>query len=392
MSEVNLDLTRAVEQIYPSREALQAVLASGRKLTIYHGVDPTGPHLHLGHATNLILLRRFQEAGHKIIFLIGDFTARIGDPTGKMSARQALSADEVRQNFITFRRQAAKVISFRGPNRATVVWNSRWLGRLRAAEILELMGKVTVQQMIERDMFQARRKNGKPIWLNEFLYPLLQGYDSVALEVDVEVGGNDQTFNMLMGRDLLRAYRGREKFVITTTLLVNSKTGGKLMNKSEGGLINLDDSPEVMYGKVMALPDEVIFSIAELCTLTPTATIADWRALHPRDAKMQVARAAVTLYASVTAAAKAEAAFVATFQKGGAPTEMSEVRAAAGERLGAVLIRAGAVSSQAEWRRLVLAGAAREVAGGIITDSHLTIGRPLELKIGKHRFWRVTIT
>jgi len=382
-------LMRGVEAVFPSSEAFQQVLASGRKLAIYHGVDPTGPHLHLGHATNLLLLRHFQDLGHRVTFLIGDFTARIGDPSGKLSPRQPLSVTEVRQNFRTFRRQAAKIIRFRGRNAASVVWNSKWLGQLHLADILELMSHVTVGQMIERDMFQTRLKAGKPIWLNEFLYPLLQGYDSVALKVDVEIGGNDQTFNMLVGRDLLRVYRNQDKFVIATTLLMNPKTGKKLMNKSDGGLINLDDPPNVMYGKVMALPDEVIFSVAELCTMAPETTINEWRTLHPRDVKMQVARAVVTLYSNTKAAIRAEMEFVATFQKHVAPTEMKEIKAVFGERLSIVLIRAGSSTSQAEFRRLISAGAISEINGAIITDPYLILTHPVALKIGKHRFLRI---
>lgn len=397
MPEFNL--TRVVEAIYPSREDLEQVLATGRRLTIYHGIDPTGPHLHLGHLVGLLLLRRFQDAGHRIIFLIGDFTAQIGDPTDKLSPRQPISPVQVRQNFSTFRRQAAKIVNFHGRNAARVAWNSRWLGRLRAADLLKLMSQVSVGQMIERDMFQARLKEGKPIWLNEFLYPLLQGYDSVALNVDAEIGGNDQTFNMLMGRDLLKTYKNREKFVIATRLLVDPKTGRKIMNKSEGGSINLDDDPNSMYGKIMSLPDEVIFSVAGLCTNVPEATIEEWRAFHSRDAKMRVAHAVVALCRSDRAAAKAEAEFVATFQKRAAPTEMSEVLAVLGERLGTVLVRAGTVASQAEFRRLISAGAINEIDpsraasridAATITDPFFTLARPLALKIGKHRFLRIT--
>lgn len=386
-----IDLTRGIEAIFPSIESFRQALQSGRRLTIYHGADPTGPHLHLGHATNLLLLRRLQDLGHRVIFLIGDFTARIGDPSGKASARQPLSEKEIRQNFSTFRQQVAKVVRFHGWNRARVVWNSRWLRRLRAVDLLELMGKMTVGQMIERDMFQERLKRGAPIWLHEFLYPLLQGYDSVALDVDAEIGGNDQTFNMLMGRDLLKTYKNREKFVISTTLLVDPRTGKKLMNKSEGGLINLDDEPSEMYGKVMALPDEVIFSVAELCTLIPEATIVEWRTLHPRDAKMKVAKAVVALYHNERLAIKAEEEFVATFQKGAVPSETPEVKAVSGELLGAVLLRADRVASNGEFRRLISAGAIGEINGLTISDPHFIIQQPLVLKIGKHRFLRIVL-
>lgn len=390
-TKTEIDLTRGIEAIFPSIESFRQALQGGKRLTIYHGADPTGPHLHLGHATNLLLLRRLQDLGHRVIFLVGDFTARIGDPSGKLSTRRPLTEKEIRQNFATFRKQVAKVIRFHGRNSARVVWNSRWLKHLRAADFLELMGKVTVQQMIERDMFQERLKQGAPIWLHEFLYPLLQGYDSVALNVDAEIGGNDQTFNMLMGRDLLKIYKNREKFVISTTLLVDPRTGKKLMNKSEGGLINLDDEPNIMYGKVMALPDEVIFSVAELCTLVPEGVIAEWRILHPRDAKMRVAQAIVALYHSESLAMRAEAEFVTTFQKGITPSEMPEIKATSGELLSAVLLRADSVASNGEFRRLISAGAIGEINSSVITDPHFVIQQPLQLKIGKHRFLRINL-
>jgi len=383
-------LTRSVDTIYPSREALERALSSGKKLTIYLGVDPTGPHLHLGHATNLLVLRRFQALGHKIILLIGDFTARIGDPTDKLAARKPLTA-EVKRNFKTFKKQAAKILNFSGPNAAAVAFNSKWHTKMNFEKLVELASHFTEQQMVERDMFQERKKSNKPIGLHEFLYPLMQGYDSVALDVDVEIGGTDQTFNMLAGRKLLREYKNKEKFVITTKLLENPKTGRKLMNKSEGGLINLDDKPNDMFGKVMALPDEGVRPVAEFCTEMAMGDIEKMlgRDGNPRDTKLSLATEIVKLYHSEKIAVKARETWIKTFSKKETPSEMETVRIKKGTTLLEV-VRAAGISSNSEAMRLFAQSAIKR-NNTVAQDPKKSAIEGDVLKIGKKKFVKVLV-
>ena len=253
-------LTRGVENIYPSRKDFEKVLMSGKQLTIYNGIDPTGPTLHIGHGSTLLKLRELQDLGHKIILLIGDFTGMIGDPTDKTATRKKLTRKEVLENCKNYAKQAGKILDMK---KVEIKYNSKWLGKLVAGDFLELGSEITVQQLLERDMFKKRTEEGKPIYLHEFIYPLLQGYDSVAMNVDVEIGGNDQTFNMLVGRDMMKN-RGKEKFVLTTKLLVDPT--GKKMGKSEGNMVTLEDMPEDMYGKVMSWPDTLMPLAFEICT------------------------------------------------------------------------------------------------------------------------------
>src|SRR3989338_9151345 len=259
-------LNRWADAIYPSKEKFLAALESKKRLVFYLGIDPTAPHLHLWHSTNFLLLKALQGLGHKIIILIGDFTARIGDPTGKDETRKPLTAAQVKKNYYNYKQQISKILDFKSKNNpAEIKFNGRWLGKLSSEEIVELAAKLTHGYMIKRNMFQKRLKENKEIYIHEFLYPLFQGYDSVAMDVDGEVGGTDQTFNMLVGRDLMKAYKNKEKFVITTPLLINPKTSRKLMSKTES-CIALDAPANDMYGQIMALPDEVIMDCFRLCT------------------------------------------------------------------------------------------------------------------------------
>jgi tyrosyl-tRNA synthetase len=254
--------SRYIEKIYPSKKELKKILISGRRLTIYIGVDPTAPHLHLGHSTNFLLLKKFQQLGHKVIFLIGSFTAQIGDPGGRLNIRRPLSQKEVLGNCKGYKKQAGSILDFSlKKNPVQLKFNDQWLSKITLEQLIKLMTRMTVGQLIKREMFQRRIKEKKEIYLHEFLYPLLQGYDSVVMKVDIEMGGNDQTFNMMVGRKLVKDYLKKEKLVIATKLLVNPKTKRKLMSKSEGNFIALDDKPGQMYGKIMALPDEVILPV-----------------------------------------------------------------------------------------------------------------------------------
>jgi len=393
-AKINEVLTRAVEKIYPSKEAFEKELLSGRRLRIYHGVDPTGPHLHLGHLTNLLVLRRLQELGHEIIFLIGDFTARIGDPTDKLSPRQPLSKEEVMANLATFKKQASRIIKFSGENRAQIQFNSKWFTKMKFEEVIEIARHLTVQQMLGRDMFEKRMQEGKPIGFNEFFYPLMQGYDSVALCVDMEIGGTDQTFNMLVGRDLLKIYKGKEKFVITTKLLEDPATGKKLMNKSEGGLVNLDDEPEEMLGKMMALPDAAIGSLAEFSSDLPMEEVEKLRVLagsKPRDAKLKVAEAIVATVRNKTAGKKAKQAFIKVFSEKQKPEEILVVSVGVPEMpLVDLLVAAQLAPSKSEARRLIEQGAVR-INDVKKTDPFeiISISSEVLLQVGPRRFARI---
>ncbi|MBU1292409.1 tyrosine--tRNA ligase, partial [Patescibacteria group bacterium] len=317
-------LTRGVENIYPNKEALEEVLKSGKKIKLYCGYDATAPTLHIGHAITLKKLKQFQNLGHEIIFLLGDFTTMIGDPTDKTATRKKLTREEVSENMKSYKEQAGKIISFEGENPAKVLYNSEWNDKLTFIELIELASNFTVQQMIQRDMFQQRIKDDKPIYLHEFLYPLTQAYDSVAMEVDLEVGGNDQTFNMLAGRDLMKAVKNKEKFVLTTKLLVDSS--GVKMGKTEGNIVNLDEKPNQMFGQIMAWSDELIIPGFELLTDLDVKKID-----NPRDDKAKLAKAIIEIFYSKKEAEEAEKEFEKIFKKKDKPTKIPIAKVSRGD-------------------------------------------------------------
>jgi tyrosyl-tRNA synthetase len=258
-------LNKGVEQILPSKDALRELLLSGKRINIYQGFDPTAPTLHIGHTVGMRKLEDFRKLGHQVHFLIGDFTARIGDPTDKTSARVKLTKEQVEENMRTYVEQASKIIDiFNKENPVKVLYNSQWLEPLNFADIIDLASEFTVQQMLKRNMFQKRLEDDKPIYLNEFLYPLMQGYDCVMMDIDVEIGGNDQLFNMLAGRDLIKSRLNKEKFVLAGKLL--STSDGSKMGKSEGNMIKLSDSANDIYGKVMSFTDDQILIGFEILT------------------------------------------------------------------------------------------------------------------------------
>lgn len=300
-------LTRGVSEILPDKDSLKKLLEN-KKITIYQGFDPTGDSLHIGHFIGLRKLSKLQKLGHKVIFLIGDFTAMIGDPTDKSATRKKLTREEVENNFKNYREQASKVLDFEGENAAIVKYNSEWLAKLTFEETLNLSANFTVQQMIERNMFKVRLNDNKPIYLHEFLYPMMQGYDSVAMEVDMEIGGNDQLFNMMAGRTLLKTLKDREKFVLTMKLLEDGS--GWKMGKTEGNAVNLSDTAENIYGKVMAFPDSMLSIGYEL--LTDIETIDQ----NPMNAKKALAFDLVRQIKGEENAQKAQSHFENNFQKG----------------------------------------------------------------------------
>ncbi len=394
INELEETLERWAEEAIPSREDLEEALTGNKKLTIYHGVDPTAPDLHLGHSTNYFLLRRLQKLGHKIILLIGDFTARIGDPSGRTTGRVPLTEKQVAENAKTYKKQAAKILDFdSAQNPASLAYNSKWLGKLAFKDVVDISSHFTVQQMLARDMFQKRIKDGNPIGLHEFLYPLMQGYDSVALKTDVEVGGSDQLFNMLVGRDLVKIYLAKEKFVVTTKLLINPKTGAKLMSKSEGNYIALNDPPNKMYGKVMALPDEVVKDCFALCTEVPLGEIEGIMKLPPREAKARLAYEIVAMYHDKKEAGKAEAEFTKVFSAHEPPADIQTFRIQnKTKNILDLLVETGLAPSKNEARRLVEQGGVR-VGGEVIGSAteEVSVKEGAVVQVGKRRFIKLEI-
>jgi tyrosyl-tRNA synthetase len=393
-------LTRSISKIYPSKEMLKNALSSGKKMRVYIGIDPTATDVHLGHSTNYILLKKFHELGHKIIVLIGDFTAQIGDPSDKTSLRKKLSVLEVKNNLKTFKKQIGKIIDFNDKkNPVQFAFNSKWLAKMPFGQVMDLASNFTMQQMMERDMFQKRVKENKPIYMHEFFYPLMQGYDSVALKADIEIGGTDQTFNMLAGRILVKNLQGREKFVITTTLLENPITKEKLMSKSLGTGVGVDESPIEMYGKIMAQADENISQLFMDCTYLEIAEINKIKLnlKNPRDLKMKLAYEIVKIYHGEKKAEEAEESFIKTFQKKEIPDEMEEIK---GEgSLGSLLVSRKIIVSMSEWRRLVDEGAVKKLyekepfdktksKEEKITDAKINANIGV-YKIGKRRFVKI---
>lgn len=390
--------SRYIEKIYPSQKELENLLKSGKKLTVYIGIDPTASQLHLGHSTNFLLLKKFQKLGHKVILLIGDFTALIGDPTGRLEARKPLVKQEILKNCQSYKEQAGKILDFYSKeNPAEIKFNSQWLSKLNLEKAIKLMAKVTVGQMIKREMFQRRIEQKKEIYLHEFLYPLLQGYDSVAMNVDIEVGGNDQTFNMMMGRDLVKEYLGKEKLVIATKLLINPKTKKKLMSKSEGNFIALNDKPDQMYGKIMALPDEVILSMFELCTEIEDQRIKEIREklkekkINPRKVKSELAREIVRIYHGFKLAKEAEQEFERVFREKKLPLKIPGIELKEKElNILDLLLITKLVSSRSEAKRLILQKAV-EINGVLLKkwQEKIKIKKGIVIKVGKRRFLKL---
>jgi tyrosyl-tRNA synthetase len=451
-------LERSVENAYPNKEAFAAALKSGKRLTAYLGIDPTGPSLHLGHAIALRKLKELQLMGHRCILLIGDFTAMIGDPSDKMAARKPLTREQVMENCQHYREQAGIILDMEGKDTGNPVemkFNSEWHDKLSFAQVLDLASHFTVQQMLERDMFRRRMSwrsicpkckhenlmsselqqtvsdefghkvvlssiddltwkckecgreyttetageihSPRPVFLHEFLYPLMQGYDSVAMDVDIEIGGNDQTFNMLAGRDLMKDLKHKEKFVLTCKLLTDPE--GKKMGKSEGNMVALSDSPEEMYGKVMSWPDGVILDGLEMCTNIPGKELDEITerfesGVNPVGFKRRLAREIVSTWHSIQDANKAEAHFDRLFKEHQAPEEMPEF--AVKERrnkLIDLLVASKLVPSKSEAKRQIEQGAVKVDGQAVedvdaqveITDDHLVLQK------GKRGFVKIVL-
>ena len=390
MNEVEQQLAliaRGAVEIISTKELgdkLAESLKDRRPLRVKAGFDPTAPDLHLGHTVLIHKLKHFQDLGHEVVFLIGDFTGMIGDPTGVSETRKPLTKEEVRQNAKTYERQIYKILD---PERTIIDFNSRWMNRMTAEQLIHLSAHYSMARMLERDDFQKRYRDQKPISIHEFLYPLIQGYDSVALEADVELGGTDQKFNLLVGRELQRAY-GQSPQVVLTMPLLEGTDGVRKMSKSFGNYIALEDPPEEMFGKLMSISDTLMWRYYELLT---TEDVSAVKAMHPMEAKLNLASTIVARYHSPSAAADARAEFRQKFSEREFPVESAErtVLSAEPMALVAVITKAGLAPSKTEARRLIAQGGV-ELDGEKVTDGDRILpaepGREYRLKVGKKRF------
>lgn len=391
-------LTRSVANILPSREGLKKELLSGRKLRIYIGTDATGTSLHIGHATNYLTLEKFRRLGHKIILLIGDFTARIGDPTDKSAARVQLTREQVMENTKTWIKQISPVLNFNDPeNPVEIVYNHDWLSKMTFEDIINLSSNFTVQQMLERDMFEKRLEENKPIYVHEFFYPLMQGFDSVHLDVDIELCGNDQTFNALTGRTLLKRYKDKEKFVFVTTLLENPVTKEKMMSKSQGTGVFLDESPNDMFGKIMAQADENIPQLFTDCTFVDMAEISKISAAlkegseNPKNIKVRLASEIVKIYHGEKAATEAEEYFAKAFSRKEMPENIESYNIAEETKLGDFLVEKNILASMSEFKRLIKEGAIKINGEESVSDFNFKVTETIGVKVGKKKFVRLTV-
>lgn len=387
-------MERGVQEIYPSEKFLLARLNSDKPQKVYLGIDPTGPTLHLGHIIQLFKLRQFQQLGHKVTLLIGDFTGMIGDPTDKKAVRKKLTREQVLINCKMYKEQASRILDFDGDNPAELKFNSDWLGKMSFADVVELASNFTVQQMLERDMFENRIKDGKPVYFHEFLYPLMQGYDSVALDTDGEIGGSDQIFNMLAGRTLQKALQEKEKFVLASKLLAD--TSGVKMGKTENNMIALTDSPRDIFGKIMSWTDGMILPGFELCTVVPFKDLKDIEKRlkdgeNPKNLKAELAKEIIAFFFSKEEADQAAEEFERMFKDKGVPDDMPEVMIGGDvfTALNSEIVEESGMSGS-EIRRLVKQGGVK-VNGEKIDDinQEIKIEEETILQFGKRKFFKI---
>ena len=385
-------LNRRVSEIIVKSD-LEKKLLSGKKLRIYLGVDPTGFYLHLGHAVVLRKLKEFVDLGHEVILLIGDFTAKIGDPTGKDAMRIPLTDKQIKANFKDYKKQASKILDFW---KVKIKYNSKWLLKLRFEDILRLSSNFTVQQMLHRDMFDKRIKENQPISVTEFMYPLMQGYDSVVMDVDLEIGGNDQMFNMLAGRTLQKIYNNKDKNILTTKLLLG--TDGRKMSKTYDNAIYLNDAPNDMFGKVMSIKDELIEQYFELCTDVSLEEIEKIKLIaNPRDQKVLLAKEIVKIYYDEKSAQIAEEEFNNIYQKGNLPTDIEIFET--DKRVYPILdllVDSGLAPSKNEAKRLVEGGAVTIEVKSIKSKvenwkEEIVIEDDAIIQVGKRKFIKIKI-
>ena len=395
VSQAFAELKRGSDEILLEDELLER-LKSGKRLKIKAGFDPTAPDLHFGHTVLINKLRQFQQQGHEVIFLIGDFTGMIGDPTGKNVTRKALTKEDVLANAETYKEQVFKILD---PAKTTVAFNSTWMDKMGAAGMLKLASRQTVARMMERDDFKKRYANGQAIAIHEFMYPLVQGWDSVALEADVELGGTDQKFNLLMGRELQKSEGQRPQTVLMMPLL-EGLDGVQKMSKSLNNYIGITDSPNEMFGKIMSISDVLMWRYYELLSFKPLVEIEGYKVQiaegkNPRDVKIDLAKELIARFHDEDAAQAAHQEFINRFQKGAMPDEMPEIELVTenGEIAIANLLKdAGLVSSTSDAYRMIKQGAAK-IEGEKITDKGLVISRGsvAVYQVGKRKFSRVTV-
>jgi len=390
------EITRGSDEILVEAELAER-LEAGENLRVKAGFDPTAPDLHLGHTVLINKLRQFQELGHEVCFLIGDFTGLIGDPTGRNATRPPLTPEEVQANARTYEAQIFKILD---PERTRIQFNSSWMGDMSAADMIQLASRHTVARMLERDDFQKRYASGKPIAIHEFLYPLVQGYDSVAMQADVELGGTDQKFNLLVGRQLQQSWGQRPQVVLTMPLL-EGLDGVNKMSKSLGNYVGITDAPAEMFGKLMSISDELMWRYYELLSFRSTGDIdalreAAAQGRNPRDIKFELAGELVARFHDETAARAAQASFLQRFQQGALPEDLEEITVAGRDgRLGVayLLKQAQLVASTSEAFRMIQQGAVR-IDGERVEDRGLEIsaGSTHVYQVGKRRFARVTVS
>jgi tyrosyl-tRNA synthetase len=388
-------IKRGADEILIESELVER-LKSGRRLRIKAGFDPTAPDLHLGHTVLINKLRQFQDLGHEVLFLIGDFTGMIGDPTGKNATRPPLTRDEVIENARTYESQIFKILD---PEKTLVMFNSSWMGELKAADLVQLAARHTVARMLEREDFHKRYTSGQPIAIHEFLYPLIQGYDSVVMKADVELGGTDQKFNLLVGRELQKQY-GQTPQVVLTMPLLEGLDGVNKMSKSLNNYIGIAESPDEMFGKLMSISDTLMWRYFELLSFETSATLQTWRqevgaGLNPRDVKFRLASEMVNRFHGPKAGEAAQAAFIARFQQGILPEDMPEMLLHAPNgslTVPQLLKEAGLTTSTSEAIRLIKQGGVR-LDGEKVADPgvEVSVGGVHIVQVGKRKFARITL-
>jgi tyrosyl-tRNA synthetase len=389
------EIKRGARDVLVEAELLRK-LQKGRPLRVKAGFDPTAPDLHLGHTVLLNKMRQFQQLGHEVVFLIGDFTGLIGDPSGRNATRPALSRAEIEKNAVTYKEQVFKILD---PERTVVDFNSRWFGEMSAARLIEIAGKYNVARMLERDDFSQRHKKGESIALHEFLYPLVQGYDSVALQADVELGGTDQKFNLLVGRHLQEAF-GQEPQIVLTMPLLEGLDGVNKMSKSLGNYVAIADPADIAFGKLMSISDELMWRYFELLSFRPLSEIAELKrrvadGQNPRDVKIELAKEIVERFHGKAASESALASFIARFREKAVPTDLvPKVLAVetAGLRIANVLKEGGLASSTSEANRKIDEGAVR-IDGQRVTDRSLILapGSDHVFQVGSRHFARLQL-
>jgi len=392
MNTVLAEISRGTDEILLEKDLIKK-LEKNKPLRIKAGFDPTAPDLHLGHTVLINKLRQFQDLGHEAIFLIGDFTGMIGDPTGKSATRPPLTRDDVIENAKSYEEQIYKILD---PEKTLVMFNSSWMNEMSSADMVALAARHTVARMLERDDFSKRYKSGQSIAIHEFLYPLIQGYDSVAMKADVELGGTDQKFNLLVGRELQRQY-GQEQQVVITMPILEGLDGVQKMSKSLNNYIGINDAPDDMFGKIMSISDDLMWRYFELLSFRPMAEIRKLRTAisegrNPRDVKFELAKEIIARFHGQIAAKKAQENFIARFQKGAMPDDMPEVTIAADLPLANALKEAGLVQSTSEALRMIKQGAVK-IDGEKVEDKSISLAAGAEcvLQVGKRRFARVRV-